>query len=267
MIRPEQIAQLAEPERLRLKILLDEIAGREAQRLYYRIFPQDDTLWNGPSILGGLVEPGQTLHARRKYAKHMDFFRLGAKYRERCFMAANRVGKTLSGGGYELSAHLTGDYPDWWEGRRFEYPIAAWAAGVTYATTRDILQLTLLGKTVLGRRKTVDGRGIIPGERLGPMSWNRHVDDLINEISVQHVHGGYSTLQFKSYQGTREVFQGTGKHVVLLDEEPPADIYAEALMRIATLDGLMMLTFTPLKGMSEVVQSFLSPEEEKKKRS
>ncbi len=31
---------------------------------------------------------------RSLYQKHLEFFRAGAKYRERCFMAANRVGKT-----------------------------------------------------------------------------------------------------------------------------------------------------------------------------
>jgi hypothetical protein len=44
----------------------------------------------------------------RQYARHMEFFEAGAKYRERCMMAANRVGKTLGAGGYETAAHLTG---------------------------------------------------------------------------------------------------------------------------------------------------------------
>ena len=44
---------------------------------------------------------------RDLYQKHLEFFRAGAKYRERCFMAANRVGKTEGAGGYELTCHLT----------------------------------------------------------------------------------------------------------------------------------------------------------------
>ena len=47
---------------------------------------------------------GSVIHARHKYAKHLEFFEAGAKYRERCFMAANRVGKTLGAGGYETVA-------------------------------------------------------------------------------------------------------------------------------------------------------------------
>jgi hypothetical protein len=34
-------------------------------------------------------------------------------------MAANRVGKTVVGA-YETTVHMTGEYPAWWEGRRFD---------------------------------------------------------------------------------------------------------------------------------------------------
>jgi hypothetical protein len=34
-------------------------------------------------------------------------------------------------GGFETTLHLTGDYPEWWEGRRFDHPIEAWVAGET----------------------------------------------------------------------------------------------------------------------------------------
>src|SRR5437016_6118277 len=65
---------------------------------------------------------------RELYAKHMEFFKAGAEYRERAFIAANRVGKTLAGA-YETTLHLTGDYPEWWKGRRFTQPVMGWAAG------------------------------------------------------------------------------------------------------------------------------------------
>jgi hypothetical protein len=73
---------------------------------------------------------------RELYPKHLEFFRAGIEHRERCFLAANRVGKTEGVGGYELTCHLTGEYPDWWEGRTFDHPIEAWAAGDTSQTVR-----------------------------------------------------------------------------------------------------------------------------------
>jgi hypothetical protein len=51
-------------------------------------------------------------------------------------MAGNQLGKTLSGG-MEMAMHLTGKYPAWWSGKRFNHPIRAWAAGNSSETTRD----------------------------------------------------------------------------------------------------------------------------------
>src|SRR6202050_1128299 len=55
---------------------------------------------------------------RELYPKQIEFFAAGLQYKERLFMAANRVGKTVAGG-FEATCHLTGRYPSWWEGRRF----------------------------------------------------------------------------------------------------------------------------------------------------
>ena len=38
------------------------------------------------------------------------------------------------------------------------------------------------------------------------------------------------------------------------------DVYGECLVRTMTTDGIVMLTFTPLAGMSDVVISFLPKE-------
>ena len=43
-------------------------------------------------------------------------------------------------------------------------------------------------------------------------------------------------------------------------QEPPLDVYGECLIRTATTDGIIMLTFTPLEGMSKVVLGFLPAE-------
>lgn len=201
---------------------------------------------------------------RTLYTKHLEFFRMGKDYRERCFMAGNRVGKTVAGS-YEFTCHLTGDYPHWWEGRVFPHPIRAWASGKTNETTRDIIQQELLGNIAFeGQRKVVDGTGLIPKHKLGveagQMSWKAGVADLVDTIRVKHKTGGWSELGLKSYQQGRGSFEGTARHIVWFDEEPPLDVYGEALIRTATTRGLLMLTFTPLEGMSEVVQSFLPRE-------
>ena len=74
---------------------------------------------------------------------------------------------------------------------------------------------------------------------------------------MKHKSGGVSTIGLKSSESGRAKFQGTAKHVIWLDEEPPADVYDECLMRLMTTNGIMMCTFTPLKGLSEVALRFL----------
>lgn len=173
-------------------------------------------------------------------------------------MAANRVGKTEGTGGYETTLHLTGEYPEWWQGRRFDGPVERWAAGKTNETTRDIVQTKLFGKIEgAGPYKRFSGMGLIPGDNIGEISWRAGFPDLADSVQIRHRSGGWSTLGIKSYQQGRGSFEGTEKHGVWLDEEPPLDIYVECLVRTMTVDGLIMVTFTPIEGMSDVVMSFL----------
>lgn len=198
---------------------------------------------------------------RELYQKQLEFFRAGAKYRERCFMAANRVGKTEGAGGYELTCHLTGRYPPWWEGRRFAGPVRAWVAGKTNETTRDVPQLALLGPVVYeGDRKKVAGTGLIRDDLLDLPTWKQGVANLVDTIKVRHAAGGWSLLGMKAYNQGRGSFEGTAQQVIWLDEESPMDVYGECLIRTATTNGIIMLTFTPLLGLSEVVLQFMPAE-------
>jgi phage terminase large subunit-like protein len=188
---------------------------------------------------------------RELYPKHLQFFQAGQKHRQRLMLAANRVGKTEGVGLYELTLHLTGDYPDWWHGRRFDRPVKCWAAGDTHKTVREILQAKLIGPVGAW------GTGVLPGASIERMARAAGVADSIDSVYVRHSTGGTSVVTFKSYDQRRESFQGTEQDVILLDEEPPMDIYTECLLRTMTNNGMLMLTFTPLTGMSEVVLAFL----------
>jgi len=187
------------------------------------------------------------------YPKHQAFFNDGSVHKERLFMAANRVGKTIAGA-YEMTCHLTGLYPGWWTGKRFEHPIEAWCAGDTGQTTRDVLQEALVGST--------RGTGMIPYNLLGKMVNRSGIPDALDTVKVKHVTGGWSTLGFKSYDQKRKSFQGTGKHVVWLDEECPQDVYSEALVRTMTTKGTIYVTFTPLQGLTKFILDFFKQSSE-----
>lgn len=189
---------------------------------------------------------------RAGYPVHMAFFEAGAKYRQRLALAANRVGKTEGMGGYETALHLTGQYPDWWKGKRFDKPVSWWIGGDTATTVRDIIQSKLLGKT--GEY----GTGLIPGHLLHDTTNKRGVPDAVENIYVKHASGGKSVAQLKSYDQGREAWQGTEQHGVWYDEEPPMPIYSEGLVRTMTTGGIVLSTFTPMNGMTEVTESFLA---------
>ncbi len=189
---------------------------------------------------------------RELYSKHMAFFAAGREYQERAMVAANRIGKTLGVGAYETAMHLTGRYPDWWVGHRFKGPIQVWAAGDTSETTRDIVQAALMGQ--LGNL----GSGMIPAVNIiGEPSKRMGVAGAMDTARILHQDGHTNLIGFKSYDQGRKKFQGTAKDLIWLDEECPADVYDECLMRLMTTDGLMLCTFTPLEGLTEVVLRYL----------
>jgi phage terminase large subunit-like protein len=246
-LEPDLIQLLPLPKQQHAAALTATLVQLLRQRQFFDLFPDRDRLDSDGSIL---------IYARGKYPKHLEFFAAGASYRERCFLAANRVGKTTAGS-FELTAHLTGLYPPWWHGKRFASPVRAWACGRRNETTRDIVSASLLGPVAYeGMRKVLAGTGMIPGHLLGRVTWKRGVEDLVDLVKVRHTSGGWSTLGMKSYEQGRGSFEGTSQHVIWLDEECPMDVYGECLIRLMTTQGVLLLTFTPLEGMSETVLQF-----------
>lgn len=200
---------------------------------------------------------------RELYVKHMEFIGASKRWTELLFIAANRVGKTELGA-YCSTVWLTGEYPSWWHGRVWPRPIRMWAAGDYNETTRDVIQKKMLGGVEWhGDKKGVDGSGMIPRDVIhqDSITWKAGVPDLVDTVRVDWKSpsgpvDGTSVLGLKSYQQGRRSFQGTEQDVIWTDEEPPMDVYGEMLMRLMTTKGLAMLTFTPLEGWTDVVESF-----------
>ena len=233
MTQKQQVKRMSKAELAEAVEIAEELRTRQARKKWLTFYP-----------------PGGVL-GRNKYPKHLASFYAGKKYRQRCVCAANRVGKSEGIGAYEASLHLTGEYPDWWPGRKFNRAVSMWCAGDTGKTVRDILQKKLLGP--FGNF----GTGMIPGAAIEGTSPKHGLPEAVEIIRVKHVSGASSICTLKSYDQRREAFQGTEQDFIWLDEEPDADIYGECLMRIMTTQGSLLLTFTPLKGVSEVVKSFM----------
>ncbi len=235
-----QSVEKDDDEKLKLQLELLELLQTREQEIKYNklatLFPD-------------------TGHYRRElYPKHISFMNASSQFSQLAFIAANRIGKTLTGATL-MAYHLTGRYPSWYTGRRFLNPVKAWAASKRAQDTKEIIQFELLGE--------LDdiGTGTIPKEYIvGNPTRVHSVPEAVDTIRVRHISGGISKVTLKSYEQKREGFMGTYRHFIWLDEEPSdPGIFEECLIRTMNdlSPGVIICTFTPLFGLSKVVMSFL----------
>jgi phage terminase large subunit-like protein len=136
-------------------------------------------------------------------------------------------------------------------------------------TTRDILQ-----KALLGAHEGVpvkEWTGMIPARYV--IDVTRRSGGITNCIDTIHVRhkAGVSRLSFLSYDMGRRVFQGFDCDGFWIDEEPPdpaerseamaagsGDIYGECLLRTMTTDGIVVATFTPLRGWTPFMRNYFA---------
>jgi phage terminase large subunit-like protein len=209
-----------------------------------------------------LVFPDKGPLRRDLYGPAMEFMKKGKDHRFRVYMGGNRSGKSFTTL-VELCFHLTGMYPDWWEGKKFKKPTTVWIIGESGALFRDSAQRLLFGEAgeeigtgLLPLAEKNNGCGIVdyyamPG-----------TPGAIGSAIIKHMSGHTVSLIVKTNEMQREQFQAAKVDVILFDEEPREDIYTECLMRLMGIGkskepGIAMLAFTPLKGLSEVVLKFL----------
>lgn len=218
------------------KLALAELLAERARRLKQRQFKlQFETL----------------------YEWQNKFIAATADYSACMLMAANRVGKTRTGLTID-AAHLLGDYPDGWEGHRFDFAPLCWLLGYSMEKTRDLLQKPLFGVYENGAWTG----GLIPADRiLGHLSASG-TPGAMREIRVKHSSGGVATVQFWSYSQGQHAIMGDSVDWYHIDEEPQdKEIYPQVLTRTATGDrgrgGRGILTFTPENGRTELVVKFM----------
>lgn len=207
-------------------------------------------LWN----LAETSKRRNWLATYKPYAKQVAFHNAGSNFRERCFLAANQSGKTLSAAA-EIAIHATGLYPDWWRGWRFNRPTVGIVGSESFDLNKRGLQRLLLGRA---DQKETWGTGTIPFEQLVRYTMVQGVQDAVATITVKHVPSGEnSVIQLASYEQGRAKWQADTVDYVFMDEEPPSDIYFEGLTRTNVSGGPIAMTFTPLLGASQVVRLFL----------
>ena len=198
------------------------------------------------------------------YPWQVAFHNAGAEHIERASICANQVGKSWAASA-EVAIHATGLYPKWWKGRRLTQPNDWWVCEPTNIFCRDIAQLLLLGGTVEENgSRAPDGTGWVPKDLIGEYGYRQcGVPNVIDSVRVRHVAGGWSSIQFKSYEQGPMMFEGaTLNGGVWMDEEPEGNdaisIFGSCRTRIVVKDGMLIFTRTPLFGYSEIIQHFMA---------
>lgn len=222
-----------------LYLLLQELRSRTSTGALAKLYPDAGPL------------------RRELYPKHTKMFSAGKDHNQRCCLGGNRVGKSWGIGAYETALHLTGLYPEWWEGKRFEKPIRVWTAGEKGTVTRNINQRFLLGTLAHARGFTVATGGLVPRGRIIRCVRRMGVQMAVDYAIIRHLNGWENRVDFKSYEEGRKAFQADAVDFIWLDEEPPKPIYDECLLRTLTVNGSILATFTPLEGITETVLAML----------
>ena len=169
-------------------------------------------------------------------------------------IASNQTGKTESVCAI-TACHLTGEYPDWWEGKRFDHAPVVVMSGVNSNHNRIVLQEKMFG-TSNRQIETEVGTGMIPLNKIAPNSIIKSRDGGITGCEVIHKSGKNSKLEFRAYEQGREAIQGFPADIIIIDEQPKDDFWSEALVRTAARQGIVMCAFTPLKGLTGLVEKF-----------
>jgi len=178
-------------------------------------------------------------------------------YSQVCVIAGNRTGKTFSGT-YIDAIHALGDYPDDWEGHKFEHAPLIWLLGYSGEKTRDLLQTPIFGQ----RREGTWSGGLVPPDRILGHESMTGTPNAMRTVFVKHASGGVTKVQFWSYSQGQHALMGDSVDWFHVDEEPKDQtIYPQVLVRTATGDknngGRGILTFTPENGRTELVVKFM----------
>lgn len=189
----------------------------------------------------------------RPYPFQVEFHNAGSEFQYRFLLAGQQIGKSVSNL-VETTYHLTGLYPDWWEGVRFGRAVDWWLGGQSTKKVRDNLQKKLLGDY---EDPGSIGTGWIPKELIGKPTRMAGIPGSLDAIKIMHVSGRWSSLSFKTYEQKVEEWMGETMDGISLDEEPPQEIWSQCVIRTLKKKGTVLITATPEQGMTEVVKMFM----------
>ena len=207
----------------------------------------------------------------RKVYRRLDFYKPNAKQlefhnlmeAERALRAGNQLGKTHAGAA-QMAMDSLALYPGWYKGRKFltpppierQHEFVGWAGCTTSLTTRDGIQLKLLGDIT---QPDGLGRGLIPLDSITSKPvLSRGIADFVDTISLRREMGGSAIIRLKTFEMNRRAWQGEACDEIWCDEDDRTldEIWGEAMARLTATRGRIFWTATPVLGRTPTRKRF-----------
>jgi phage terminase large subunit-like protein len=180
------------------------------------------------------INPG--INAYKPHLSQEKFHTSRAK--EKLYIGGNRSGKTVAGV-TEAVFRLTGEHP-----YRNDLPTPCRGRAVAVDIEDGIKKILI-----------PEFQRWVPVKFLKHGSWEESYDKAGRVLTLTNG----SFLEFMSYEQEMEKFAGTSRHFCFFDEEPPADIFNECMMRLVDTDGDFWISMTPLIEMSWIKDRIYDP--------
>ena len=192
-----------------------------------------------------------------------EFYDAGSFAKQRCLIAANGVGKSQTTCA-EVAAHATGEYPDWWKGKRFARGgFEIWIGSIDNNMQKIGPQRALMGRNLDSEL----GTGLLPKASIVDFERRQAgVKDVVDTVTVRHKSGENVTVVWKTFEQGWRKWQSGDPKIILWDEEPDEnvvdqkDIKSETMTRLVRNQGIWIVGYTPLLGDTELTEHFMDSE-------
>lgn len=188
---------------------------------------------------------------------------------ERSIVLGTQQGKTTAAG-FEMAFAACDFWPSWHTGRHPSPPniersskFIGWYCSVSSQNVRDGAQNKLLGDI---SQKDNLGTGSIPLDYIQGVTMSRGIANFVDTITLRRETGGIATLQSKTYEQSVLAYQGTPVDLSWADEDPGYDdrIYNELLGRTISTGGRIIVSLTPMLGLTPIRKRFIDATDQKK---
>ena len=174
---------------------------------------------------------------------------------EVAFFGGNRTGKTYCGA-QQISYWLTGSYPSWYKGHKFDFAPNGVCLANNAQDIREVWQDYLFGGP------TTNYEGFISEDLIVKKIYSNK--GVLESVHIKHESGSISQCQFKTYGQGIDKMQGKRYNFADIDENPGSlELYHEVLLRLMDTgdgkgQGKMLLTMTPKHGLTDLVAYFMT---------